>query len=226
MRIDVISGVPNLMESALSDSILENAQNKKLAEIQLHNLRDYSVDKHKTIDDTPYGGGAGMVLKIEPIFRCLEKLKSERDYDEIIYLSPKGELYTQKMAVELSLKKNIVLLCGHYKGVDNRVVESLVTKEISRGAYVLTGGEIPALVLIDSIVRLIPGVVGDAESLLNDSFQENMLGSPQYTKPSEFMGMKVPEVLLSGDHKKIIEWREKEAHKLTKERRNDLLKTS
>jgi tRNA (guanine37-N1)-methyltransferase len=226
MRIDVISGVPNLMESALNDSILESAQKKNLVEIKLHSLRDYSVDKHKTIDDTPYGGGAGMVLKIEPIFRCLEKLKGERNYDEIIYLSPKGELYNQKMAVELSLKKNIVLLCGHYKGIDNRVVETLITREISIGDYVLTGGEIPALVLIDSIVRLIPGVVGDAESLLNDSFQENMLGSPQYTKPSEFMGMKVPDVLLSGDHKKIMKWREEEALKLTQKRRKDLLKTN
>ena len=226
MRIDVISGVPNLMESALSDSILESAQNKNLVEIHLHSLRDYSVDKHKTIDDTPYGGGAGMVLKIEPIFKCIQKLKAERDYDEIIYLSPKGVSYNQKMAVELSLKSNIVLLCGHYKGIDNRVVESLITREISIGDYVLTGGEIPALVLIDSIVRLIPGVIGDAESLMNDSFQENLLGSPQYTKPSDFMGMKVPDVLLSGDHKKITQWREEEAYKLTKNRRNDLLKTN
>jgi len=226
MRIDVISGVPNLMESALSDSILESAQKKNLVEIQLHHLRDYSTDKHKTIDDTPYGGGAGMVLKIEPIYKCLEKLKAERDYDEIIYLSPKGETYNQQRAVELSLKKNIVLLCGHYKGIDNRVVESLITREISIGDYVLTGGEIPALVIIDSIVRLIPGVVGDAESLLNDSFQEKLLGSPQYTKPSEFMGMKVPDVLLSGDHKKIMKWREDEAYKLTETRRNDLLKTT
>lgn len=224
IRIDVISGVPNLMESALSDSILENAQKKGLAEIRLHNLRDYSVDKHKTIDDTPYGGGAGMVLKIEPIFKCLEALKSEREYDEIIYLSPKGERYNQKMAVELSLKKNIVLLCGHYKGIDNRVVETLITREISIGDYVLTGGEIPALVLIDSIVRLIPGVVGDAESLLSDSFQEDLLGAPQYTKPAEFMGLKVPGVLLSGDHKKINEWRHLEAKKLTEKRKTDILK--
>jgi len=223
MRIDIISGVPNLMVSALSDSILENAQKKGLVEIYLHNLRDYANDKHKTIDDTPYGGGAGMVLKIEPIYRCLEKLKSERTYDEIIYLSPKGERYNQKLAIELSLKKNIVLLCGHYKGVDNRVVETLITREISIGDYVLTGGEIPALVIVDSVARLIPGVVGDAESLLSDSFQENMLGAPQYTKPAEFMGLRVPEVLLSGDHKKINEWREEEARKLTEKRRKDLL---
>ncbi|HEY9186455.1 MAG TPA: tRNA (guanosine(37)-N1)-methyltransferase TrmD [Bacteroidota bacterium] len=223
MRIDIISGVPNLMVSALSDSILENAQKKGLVEIYLHNLRDYTNDKHKTIDDTPYGGGAGMVLKIEPIYRCLEKLKSERSYDEIIYLSPKGERYTQKLATELSLKKNIVLLCGHYKGVDNRVVETLITREISIGDYVLTGGEIPALVIVDSVARLIPGVVGDAESLLSDSFQENLLGAPQYTKPAEFMGLRVPDVLLSGDHKKINEWREEEARKLTEKRRKDLL---
>jgi len=223
MRIDIISGVPNLMVSALSDSILENAQKKGLVEIYLHNLRDYTNDKHKTIDDTPYGGGAGMVLKIEPIYRCLEKLKSERSYDEIIYLSPKGERYTQKLATELSLKKNIVLLCGHYKGVDNRVVETLITREISIGDYVLTGGEIPALVIVDSVARLIPGVVGDAESLLSDSFQENLLGAPQYTKPAEFMGLRVPDVLLSGDHKKINKWREEEARKLTEKRRKDLL---
>ena len=224
MRIDIISALPNLMESALNDSIIEKAQEKKLVDIVLHNLRDYSVDKHKTVDDTPYGGGAGMLLKIEPIYRALEKLKSERDYDEIIYLSPKGELYNQRLAVELSLKKNIVLLCGHYKGIDNRVVESLITREISIGDYVLTGGEIPALVIIDSIVRLIPGAVGDAESLLMDSFQENTLGSPQYTKPAEFMGLKVPEVLLSGNHKVIEKWRETKAHDLTKEKRKDLLK--
>lgn len=224
MRIDIISALPNLMESALSDSIIEKAQEKKLVDIVLHNLRDYSVDKHKTVDDTPYGGGAGMLLKIEPIYRALEKLKSERDYDEIIYLSPKGELYNQRSAVELSLKKNIVLLCGHYKGIDNRVVESLITREISIGDYVLTGGEIPALVIIDSIVRLIPGAVGDAESLLMDSFQENTLGAPQYTKPAEFMGLKVPEVLLSGNHKVIEKWREDKAHDLTKEKRKDLLK--
>ena len=224
MRIDIISALPNLMESALSDSIIEKAQEKKLVDIVLHNLRDYSTDKHKTVDDTPYGGGAGMLLKIEPIYRVLEKLKSERNYDEIIYLSPKGELYNQRLAVELSLKQNIILLCGHYKGIDNRIVESLITREISIGDYVLTGGEIPALVIIDSVVRLIPGAVGDAESLLMDSFQENILGAPQYTKPSEFMGLKVPEVLLSGHHKEIEKWREEKAYDLTKERRKDLLK--
>ena len=224
MRIDVISAVPNLMESALNDSIIKKAQEKMLVDIFLHNLRDYSVDKHKTVDDTPYGGGAGMLLKIEPIYRSLEKLKSERNYNEIIYLSPKGELYNQQLAVELSLKQNIILLCGHYKGIDNRVVESLITKEISIGDYVLTGGEIPALVIIDSIIRLIPGAVGDAESLLMDSFQENILSAPQYTKPAEFMGLKVPDVLLSGNHKVINKWREEKAYDLTKEKRKDLLK--
>lgn len=223
MRIDIISGLPNLMVSALNDSILENAQKKGLVEIYLHNLRDYTTDKHKTIDDTPYGGGAGMVLKIEPIYGCLEKLKSERDYDEIIYLSPKGEKYNQKIANELSLKTNIILLCGHYKGVDNRVVENFITKEISIGDYVLTGGEIPALVLVDTIVRLIPGVIGDAESLLSDSFQDNVLGAPQYTKPYDFMGLKVPDVLLSGDHKRIQQWREEESRRITEKRRHDLL---
>jgi tRNA (guanine37-N1)-methyltransferase len=224
MRIDVISAVPNLMESALNDSIIKKAQEKKLVDIFLHNLRDYSVDKHKTVDDTPYGGGAGMLLKIEPIYRALEKLKSEKNYDEIIYLSPKGELYNQRLAVELSLKQNIILLCGHYKGVDNRVVESLITREISIGDYVLTGGEIPALAIIDSVVRLIPGAVGDAESLLMDSFQENILAAPQYTKPADFMGLKVPDVLLSGNHKVIEKWREEKAYNLTKEKRKDLLK--
>jgi len=223
MRIDVISAVPNLMESALNDSIIKRAQEKLLVNIFLHSLRDYSVDKHKTVDDTPYGGGAGMLLKIEPIYRALEKLKSERNYDEIIYLSPKGNLFNQPLAVELSLKQNIILLCGHYKGIDNRVVESLITKEISIGDYVLTGGEIPALVIIDSVVRLIPGAVGDAESLLMDSFQENILSAPQYTKPAEFMGLKVPEVLLSGNHKVIDKWREEKAYDLTKEKRKDLL---
>jgi tRNA (guanine37-N1)-methyltransferase len=219
MRIDVISGLPNLMRSPLEESIIKRAVENKIIEIVIHNLRDYSTDKHKTIDDTPYGGGAGMILRIEPVHKLITKLKSERTYDEVIYLTPAGELFTQKMANQLSLKNNLIVFCGHYKGVDNRIIESMITKEISIGDYVLTGGEIPALVLIDSVVRLIPGAIGDSESLLSDSFQGENLDSPYYTKPAEFLGMKVPEVLLNGDHEKIRKWREEQALQLTLKRK-------
>ncbi len=223
MRIDVITGFPRLMQSPLNESILKRAQTKNLVEIEIHDLRDFSTDKHKTIDDSPYGGGAGMILKAEPVFASIESLQSKRSYDEIIYLSADGERLTQKLANNLSLKKNLMLLCGHYKGIDERIREALITKEISIGDYVLTGGELPALVLMDAVVRLIPGVIGDGESLLNDSFQQGMLDGPQYTRPEEFRGMKVPDVLLSGNHKEIAEWRAEQQLKRTTERRSDLL---
>ncbi len=223
MRIDVITGFPRLMQSPLNESILKRAQTKNLVEIEIHDLRDFSTDKHKTIDDSPYGGGAGMILKAEPVFACVESLQSTHKYDEIIYLSADGEQLTQKLANELSLKKNLLLLCGHYKGIDERIRETLITKEVSIGDYVLTGGELPALVLMDAVVRLIPGVIGDGESLLSDSFQQGMLDGPQYTRPEEFRGMKVPDILLSGNHKEIAAWRSEQQLKRTTERRSDLI---
>jgi tRNA (guanine37-N1)-methyltransferase len=228
MRIDVVTGFPKIMHGPLSESIVKRAQTKALVKIELHDLRDFTSDKHKTIDDTPYGGGAGMILKAEPVFSCIESLQSERHYDEVIYLSADGERLTQKMANELSLKKNLLLLCGHYKGIDERIREALITREISIGDYVLTGGELPALVLIDTVVRLIPGVIGDGESLLTDSFQSARggLDGPQYTRPENFRGMNVPEVLLSGNHKEIEAWRTEQQLKRTSERRRDLLEQS
>jgi len=223
MRIDIITGFPKLLAGPLQESILKQAQVKALVEIAVHDLRDYTNDKHRTIDDTPYGGGAGMVLKPEPIFRCVEALKAARNYDEVILLTPDGERFAQKLANELSLKQNLIFLCGHYKGIDERVREALVSQEISVGDYVLTGGELPALVVIDAVVRLIPGVLGDAESALDDSFQQNSLDYPHYTRPPEFKGMKVPEVLLTGHHSEIKKWREAQALKRTSERRKDLL---
>lgn len=219
MRIDIITGFPNLLRGPLSESILRQAKQKNLVKIRIHNLRKYTHDRHKTIDDTPYGGGAGMVLKPEPFFKCIEALKAKRTYDDIIYLTADGELFTQTIANELSLKNNLLFLCGHYKGIDNRVRESLVTREISIGDYVLTGGEIAAAVVIDAIVRLLPGVLGDSESLLDDSFQDQLLGYPTYTKPAEYKGLKVPDVLLSGNHKAIAEWRQKQRILRTKLRR-------
>jgi tRNA (guanine37-N1)-methyltransferase len=225
MRIDVLTGFPKLMLSPLNESIIKRAQTKGLVEIVVHDLRDFTTDKHRTIDDTPYGGGAGMILKAEPVFACVEKLQRERTYDDVIYLSADGERLTQRMANEFSLRQNLLLLCGHYKGIDERIREALVTREISIGDYVLTGGELPALVLIDAVVRLIPGVIGDGESLLTDSFQSASggLDAPQYTKPNEFRGMNVPDVLLSGNHKEIEAWRARQSEQRTKERRNDLL---
>lgn len=223
MRIDVVTGFPNLMHSPLNESIIKRARAKGLAEIHLHDLRDYTTDKHKSIDDTPYGGGAGMILKPEPVFACIGQLQSERRYDSVIYLTADGERLTQDVANTISLQQNIILLCGHYKGIDERIRTSLVTQEISIGDYVLTGGELPALVLIDCVVRLIPGVVGDGESLLTDSFQQGLLDAPQYTRPEEFKGMRVPDVLLSGNHKAIEEWRSQQQLERTKQRRSDLL---
>lgn len=223
MRIDIVTGLPEIVASVLGASILGRAIENGTVSVNVHNLRTYAHDKHKTIDDTPYGGGAGMVLKPEPIFECIEGLLAERKYDEVIFLTPDGEVFQQRTAVELSLKENIILLCGHYKGVDERVRENLVTREISIGDYVLTGGELPALVLVDTISRLVPGVVNDAESLLADSFQEGLLGAPEYTRPAEFRGLKVPDVLLNGNHREIAQWRQNMQMERTKRRRPDLL---
>ncbi len=223
MRIDIVTGFPKLLTSPLNESIIRQAKKKKLVQIKVHDLRRYTRDKHKTIDDTPYGGGAGMILKPAPIFECVEKLQTKRAYDEIIYVTADGEQLNQKLANELSLKKNVMILCGHYKGIDERVRVKLVTKEISIGDYVLTGGELAALVVVDTVVRLIPGVLGDAESLLTDSFQEKLLDSPSYTRPPEFQEMRVPEVLLSGDHNAINMWRQEQRLQRTQKRRKDLL---
>lgn len=222
MRIDIISAVPALLESPLSHSIVKRALEKDLVEIYVHDLRDYTEDKHNKIDDYPYGGEPGMVLTPQPIFSCIEQLQAERDYDELIFTAPDGDVFEQDDANTLSLKKNILILCGHYKGVDQRVRDELITKEYSIGDYVLSGGEIPALAITDAIVRLLPGVLGDAGSALNDSFQDGLLEGPVYTRPAEFKGLKVPDVLLSGDHSKVAEWKQNQSEKRTKERRKDL----
>lgn len=223
MRIDIITVLPELLESPFQHSILKRAQSKGVVEIQLHHLREYSTNKHRTVDDYSYGGGAGMVMCIEPIAKCIEKLKSERDYDEVIYMSPDGELLDQKVANQVSTLKNIIILCGHYKGVDERVREHLITREISIGNYVLSGGELAAAVLCDSIIRLLPGVLNDETSALFDSFQDGMIAPPAYTRPAEFKGWKVPDVLLSGNEKEIEKWRHEQALERTKQRRPDLL---
>lgn len=223
MRIDIITALPKLLESPFGDSILSKAIYKKLIEIKIHDLRQYSNNKYKKIDDYQFGGGAGMVMMIEPIFKCISKLKNERDYDEIIYLSPDGENLKQKTCNSLSLKKNLIILCGHYKGIDHRIRENLITKEISIGDYVLTGGELAAAVLCDSIIRLLPGVLGDETSALTDSFQDNLLAAPIYTRPREFNGWKVPDVLFSGNFPEIEKWREEKAMDNTKKNRPDLL---
>lgn len=223
MRIDILSVVPELLTSVFEHSILKRAQEKNLLHVQVINLRNYSNFKHKQVDDYQFGGGAGMVLMIEPIFNCINYLKSERNYEEIIYLSPDGELFNQKTANSLSLKNNIILLCGHYKGVDERVRENLITKEISIGNYVLSGGEMAAAVMVDTIGRLIPGVLNDETSALTDSFQDNLLAPAVYTRPAEFNGWKVPDVLLSGHTAKIEEWRQESALKRTEKRRPELL---
>ncbi len=223
MRIDIITVLPNLLESPLNTSILKRAQDKGLVEINLHNLRDYSTNKQKSIDDSPFGGGAGMVMQIQPIADCIEQLKSERTYDEIIYMTPDGETMKQGMVNSLSLKENIIILAGHYKGIDERVRELFITKEISIGDFVLTGGELPAAILSDAIIRLIPGVINDETSALTDSFQDGLLAPPLYTRPEEYKGLKVPEILLGGNHKAIDQWREEKAIERTKDRRPDLL---
>jgi tRNA (guanine37-N1)-methyltransferase len=226
MRIDIVTGFPALVGGPLNESILKRALERKLVQIVVHDLRDYATDKHKTIDDTPYGGGAGMILKPEPVFACVEALQAERTYDEVIYLTADGERFSQRAANVLSLKGSVLLLCGHYKGIDERIRQALVTRELSIGDYVLTGGELAALVVVDAVVRLIPGVISDGESLLTDSFQEGLLGAPQYTRPAEFRGMRVPEVLLSGNHNEIDAWRAEQRIRRTKERRKDLFEQS
>lgn len=223
MRIDIVTGLPKLLESPLQESIIRRGQEKGKVEIVVHDLREFTHDKHKTIDDTPYGGGAGMVLKPEPVFECVEALQAQRTYDEIIFLTADGEKFTQSIANGLSLKKNVILICGHYKGIDERIRKALVTRELSIGDYVLTGGELAAAIVVDAVARLVPGVLNDSESALSDSFQDGLLGAPQYTRPPEFRGMKVPEVLLSGDHKVIEEWRQQQRFERTKIRRSDLL---
>ena len=223
MRIDIITGLPELLDSPLNQSIMQRGKEKGAVEIYVHNLRDYSTDKHRSIDDYAFGGGAGMVMQIEPIDRAISKLTAERTYDEILYTAPEGEKYTQKTANEFSTLKNIIILCGHYKGVDQRVRDHLVTREISIGDYVMTGGELAAAVIVDSVVRLLPGVIGDETSALTDSFQDDMLAPPVYTRPSEYKGWKVPDVLLSGNFPKIDEWREEQALERTRKYRPDLL---
>ena len=223
MRIDIITVLPEMFESVLSTSILKRAQQKGLAEIVVHNLRDYTTDIHRKVDDYPFGGEAGMVMKIQPVDACIAHLKSQRDYDEIIFTSPDGEQFTQKTANQLSMLENIIILCGHYKGVDYRIREHLITKEISIGDYVLTGGELPAMVMTDAVVRLIPGAIGDEQSALTDSFQDNLLAPPIYTRPADYKGWRVPEILLSGHEAKIAEWRYQQSMERTSRLRPDLL---
>jgi tRNA (guanine37-N1)-methyltransferase len=223
MRIDIISAVPELLHSPLNHSILKRAQDKGIVELHVHNLRDYSTDKHRHVDDYAYGFGAGMVLQIEPVDRIITKLTSERNYEEIIYTSPDGEKFNQPMANMLSLSKNLIILCGHYKGVDHRIREHLITKEVSIGDFVLTGGEIPAAMMADAIVRLIPGAIGDETSALSDSFQDNLLAPPVYTRPAEYKDWKVPDILLSGHQAKIEEWMHEQSVERTRLLRPDLL---
>ncbi|RRN76492.1 tRNA (guanosine(37)-N1)-methyltransferase TrmD [Pseudoxanthomonas sp. SGD-10] len=223
MRFDIITVLPGLLESPFAHSILQRAQKKCLVDIYVHNLRDYASNKHKSVDDYPYGGGSGMVMQIEPFAACIEKLKSERVYEEVIFMTPDGETLKQDMANGLSLQKNIIILCGHYKGIDQRIRDIYVTREISIGDYVLSGGELPAAILVDAIARLIPGVLSDETSALSDSFQGELLDAPVYTRPAEWKGHKVPEILLSGDQAKIEQWRYEQALKRTQERRPDLL---
>lgn len=224
MRIDILTILPELLRGPFDASILQRAQNKGLVEIYLHNIRDYATSKHKNVDDYPYGGGAGMVMMCEPIVDCIEKLQAERNYDEIIYLTPDGELLEQTHCNQLSLQQNLMLICGHYKGIDERIRTHFVTKEISIGSYVLSGGELAAAVLTDAIVRLLPGVLNDETSALSDSFQDHLLSPPVYTRPPDFRGWKVPEVLLSGNFKAIDKWREEQALERTKARRPDIMK--
>ncbi|MDF2552730.1 MAG: trmD [Chryseobacterium sp.] len=223
MRIDIISVLPELMESPFRTSILKRAVDKGLVEVHFHQLRDWSVNKHRQIDDEPYGGGAGMVMMIEPIDKCISELKSQREYDEVIYLTPDGVTLNQKIANALSIKNNLIFLCGHYKGIDQRLRDLHITKEISIGDYVLTGGELAACVLADSVIRLLPGVLNDEQSALTDSFQDDLLSPPIYTRPESYRGLEVPKILLSGNSAKIEEWRHDEAVRITQEKRPDLL---
>lgn len=223
LRIDIVCAVPQTLDSVVTTSIVGRAREKGLVDIHVHNLHDYATDRFRHIDDTPYGGGAGMILECEPIFSCIEGLQAERTYDDVIYLTPDGERLANARCVELSMHRNIILLAGHYKGVDQRVRDVLVTRELSIGDYVLTGGELAAAVLTDAIVRLVPGVLGDAESALDDSFMNGLLDAPHYTKPADFRGHRVPDILLSGNHARIRQWRHDQALTKTRERRPDLL---
>lgn len=223
MRIDIITVLPELLQSPLNYSILKRAQDKKLVEIVVHNLRDYSLDKHRRVDDYPFGGEAGMVMHIEPVDRAITQLKSERNYDEVIFTTPDGERFDQPMANRLSMAGNLIILCGHYKGIDYRIREHFVTKEVTIGDYVLTGGELAAAIMCDAIVRLIPGAIGDEQSALSDSFQDNLLAPPVYTRPAEYKGWRVPDVLLSGHQRKIDEWKHEQSLERTRRLRPDLL---
>ncbi len=224
MRLDILTLFPNMMSMFFEESILKRAQNKGIVEVVFHDLHDYSLTRYGSVDDYPYGGGAGMVMAVEPLANCIEGLKAQRTYDEIIYTAPDGEMLTQPMANTLSLQQNLMILCGHYKGVDERIREHFITKEISIGDYVLTGGELAAAVICDTVVRLIPGVIGDEQSALGDSFQDGLLAPPEYTRPPEFRGWRVPDILLSGNHAKIEQWRYEQALQRTQERRPDLIK--
>ena len=223
MRIDILTVVPELLESPLNHSIIQRAKDKGVVEINIHNIRDYSEDKHKRVDDYAFSGGAGMVMRLEPIVKAIEHLTGERKYDEIIFTTPDGEQYNQKTANALSLSRNIIILCGHYKGIDQRIRDHFITKEISIGDFVLTGGELAAAIITDSVVRLLPGAMSDETSALTDSFQDNLLSPPVYTRPADFRGWKVPDILLSGDHKKIEKWQEEQAYLRTRKLRPDLL---
>lgn len=221
MRIDILTAVPDVFTGPLNSSIIKRAQDKGKVKIFIHNVRDYAFNKHKQIDDKPFGGGPGMVLKPEPFFECIEKLQSERNYEHIIFTTPKGKIFTQKYANQLSLKNNIMFVAGHYKDIDDRVRERFATDEISLGNYVLTGGELPSLVIVDAIIRVIPGVLNDSESALNDSFQDgDKIEAPTYTRPAEYKGMKVPEILLSGNEKQIKDWKEEQSKQLTERWKN------
>lgn len=223
MRFDIITVLPGLLESPFAHSILQRAQKKDLVDIHVHNLREYANNKHKSVDDYPYGGGSGMVMQIEPFAACIEKLQNERKYDEVIYMTPDGATLNQQIANELSSVENIIILCGHYKGIDQRIRDIFVTKEISIGDYVLSGGELPAAILVDAIARLIPGVLSDETSALSDSFQDGLLDAPIYTRPADWRGHKVPDILLSGHEGKIAAWRDEQQLERTKQRRPDLL---
>jgi tRNA (guanine37-N1)-methyltransferase len=224
MRIDIITVLPEMIEGFVNESILGRAQKKGLAEIHLHNLRDYTKDKWRRVDDYPYGGFAGMVMQVEPIDRCISALKAEREYDDVIFVTPDGEKFDQRMANTMSLQHNLIILCGHYKGIDQRVRDHLITREISVGDFVLTGGELAAAIITDTVIRLVPGVVGDEQSALSDSFQDNLLAAPVYTRPAEYKGWKVPDILLSGNEAKIKQWEMDQAMERTKRLRPDLLK--
>lgn len=223
MRIDIITVLPEMLESPLGCSILKRAQDKGLAQLVVHNLRDYTTNRHRKVDDYPFGGDAGMVMQVEPVDRCIATLKAERSYDEVIFTAPDGEVFNQRMANQLSMLENIIILCGHYKGIDYRIREHLITREISVGDYVLTGGEMPAAIIADAIVRLIPGAIGDEQSALTDSFQDNLLEPPIYTRPADYNGWRVPDILLSGHEAKIAQWKHEQAVERTRRLRPGLL---